>query len=274
MLLESMFDILACGHCTAIFGKWKTKLQDDDADLWLDLGFANHVPDTKPPPIPKVVSIVYDEEEDVSTICGATYYGPRLSLRNRSDLPSCNHEENRDEKQFPEMHGHHLELELEKSRPQATRIASRSCRSRTSSYMDMDDASLESIMGPRSCRSVASSRPPSASLLQQQQKEQYQRFVDSFTRSFNQSEEQKESFEEDDGSSYASVQRRLSVYLKRQEGLDTTVNLHKTTSMPPAAWGSHTNSSMSTRTLSTLHTQDKMCRATNVWGRRMRSVEV
>lgn len=279
-MFESMFDIVACGACTGLFGRWKTKLQNDDADLWLDLAFANHVPDVKPPPIPKVVSIVQDsEEEDVSTICGTAYYVPRRSQQHeRSDARNSSHEEKRDEEQVSAMYGHSLELEIEKPKSRMSRNASRGDQSRTSSYADMDDASLESIMGPRSCRSAASSRPPPVSWVKQQRKEQYQRFVDSFSRSFHLSEEHKESFEDDDGSSYGSISRKLSLYLKRKEGLDTAVSLHKASSMPPTVWSARTSSvSTSTRTRSTLtlRTQDKTCRATNVrGGGRMRSVEI
>lgn len=183
-----------------------------------------------------------------------------------------------------------MELETTKTLPQVPRsTSSRSNHSRASySCADVDDASLESIMGPRSCRSTTSSRPPTVSLAQKRQQEQYERFVESFSRSFNVSEEQKESFEDyDDGSSYGSVQKRLSLYLQRKGGLKASVNLHKSSSTPAAttstsaAWRSHRTRSMSTttaRTRSTLSTtQDKTCRATNVRGRRrlqVRTVEI
>lgn len=202
-ILESMFDLVACAPCGGMFGKWKSKLQDDDADLWLDLGFANHVPDPKPPPIPKVVSILQEsDDEDVSTICGTAY------RRQRS--PSCT--EKKEEEEYCGMFGHDLELELEPH--QSSRNVSFK-GSRSTSYLDVDDASLESVLGPRSCRSAAS-RPPMNSLLRRQrQREQYQRFVDSFSVSFNASEDQKEC---DDGSSYSSVRRKLTMYLKQNDG--------------------------------------------------------
>ena len=207
MLLESMFDLVACAPCGGMFGKWKSKLQDDDADLWLDLGFANHVPDPKPPPIPKVVSILKESEEDVSTICGTAYRESRQSRRQRPNYYS----EEKKEDDISGMFGHELELELE-SQPRSRTVSFKG--SRSTSYLDVDDASLESIMGPRSCRTTATSRPPMNSLLRRQrQREQYQRFIDSFSVSFNASEDQKEC----DGSSYSSVRRKLTLYLQKAE---------------------------------------------------------
>jgi hypothetical protein len=279
VMFETMLDIVACGPCSGIFGRWKSKLQDDDADLWLDLSFANHVPDVKPPPIPKVVSILHEsDEEDVSTICGATYCGSRRSRQERSETRSASNEEKWEEDAFSAMFGHSLELEVVKTTPHVARSTSQENRSTISSCMDVDDASLESIMGPRSCRSIASSRRQTASCIerQQQRREQYQRFVDSFSRSFNVTEDQKDEDDDDDGSSYSSVRRRLSSYLKRKNGFGAALNLQKATSMPHAVCTHRTHSmSMSTtRTSSTSHTQDKTYHVTNVGGRRIRSIEV
>jgi hypothetical protein len=278
MMFEYILDIVACVPCSGIFGRWKSKLQDDDADLWLDLSFANHVPDVKPPPIPKVVSILHEsDDEDVSTICGTTNCGSRRSRQERSEMHSTCNEEKWEEDVFSTMFGHSLELEVAETTSQVARNNIRGNSSRTSSYMDVDDASLESIMGPRSCRSIASSRRPMESCIQQQQqrREQYQRFVDSFSRSFNLSEDQKDE-DHDDGSSYSSVRRRLSSYLKRKNGFEAALNLQKATSMPHTVWTHRTHSiSMSTtRTSSTSHTLARTCRVSNGRSRRMRSIEV
>lgn len=219
-ILDSLLDFIGCVPCGGVFGRWKTKLQDDDADLWMDLGFVNHVPDRKPPPIPKVVSIVQDDdEEDVSTIYGTAYHGPRLTLEEIAAMPQSTGHNLQGEKKEDDYYCAMLQQELELE-PACwnERATSRGYRS-AGSYTDLiDDASLESIMGPRSCRSAASSRPPPASLLEQQ-REQYLRFVDSFSYSFHKtSEDQKESYEgDDDCSSYSGVRRKLTMYLKRKE---------------------------------------------------------
>jgi hypothetical protein len=275
-MFQTMLEIIACGPCSGIFGLWKSNLQDDDVDLWLDLSFVNHVPDVKPPPIPKVVSILHEsDEEDVSTICGTTYCGSRRSRKERSEVSSAGNEEKWGEDVFSAVYGHSLELEIVKTTPPITKSISRGNRSSTSSYLDVDDASLESIMGPRSCRSIASSRLSTVSRAQRQQqrREQYQRFVDSFSRSLNLTEDRKDE-DEDDGSSYSSVRRRLSSYLKRKNDYGGALNLNKATSMPHTVGTHRTHSMSTTRTSSTSHTQEKTCRTTNLRGRGVRTIEV
>ena len=240
VLLESMFDILACGPCGGMFGKFTTKLQEDDGDLWRDLGFGNHVSDPKPPPIPKVVSVLPDsDDEDVSTICGTAYRRPRVPQEQRS--PYGGEEQKEDE--FSAMVGHDLELELESQPARSKSVKFKG--SRSTSYIDVDDASLESIMGPRSCRSTLSSRPPMNSLLRRQrQREQYQRFVESFSLSFNTSEDQKEC---DDGSSYSSVRRKLILYLHQHEDLLQDASQKGPLSLQTNSYSTHTSSTLPTQ---------------------------
>lgn len=248
---NSMIDIFFCSPCPGVFGRWKTKLQDDDADLWLDLAFANHVPDEKPPPIPKVVSIrgESDDDEDVSTICGNTFEGASSSvLQERSYLLTTRREEKKED-DCSTMFGHDLELEVEE-RDRST-IKGGHCLD----YTDVDDASLESIMGPRSCRSTTSSRPPQASL-RQQQREQYQRFIDSFSYSFNTSEDQKECPEDEydaDGSSYSSLRQKISMHR-----VSTTMSAHREgPSLLETALRANTNS-LSSHTSSTMRTGNRI----------------
>jgi hypothetical protein len=220
-----------------VFGKWKSKMQDDDADLWLDLGFSNHVPHPKPPPIPKVVSILQESDaEDVSTICGTAYHGPRHARRQRSPSYAACFEEKKEE--HSEMFGHDLELELDSQQLKSRRFKG----SRSTNYLDIDDTSLESIMGPRSCRTTASSKRPMNSLLRRQrQREQYQRFVDSFSVSFNNSEDHKEC---DDGSSYSSVRRKLTLYLQQNDGPLFDSSQKGSLTLKTNSYSTHTSSTL------------------------------
>lgn len=188
VILSTVLDFFSCGPC----GKWKSQLQNDDADLWNDLTFAYAVPDGKPPAIPKVVKVVSDSDtdEDVSTLY-ESFHHRQLHWKDEGDeekssspsLTTPKISVNRETKQTTvddcsPMYGHDLELEqvLEEI-----------------NLSEDDDQSLDSIMGPRSLALSVTSRnsrrtssslpamfspiisfpPPSSrpiSLLQQQQR--------------------------------------------------------------------------------------------------------
>jgi hypothetical protein len=76
-ILATLSHIIACSPCVGTFGRWKTDLQDDDADLWNDLTLINSIPDVRPPGIPKVVEVVScsdRSDEDVSTLAYETIF--------------------------------------------------------------------------------------------------------------------------------------------------------------------------------------------------------
>jgi len=155
VILSTVLDFFSCGPC----GKWKTQLQNDDADLWNDLTFAYAVPDEKPPAIPKVVKVVSDSDtdEDVSTLYESFHHG-QLHWRDEGDeekssspsLTTPKESFNREIKQTTSddcspMYGHDLELEqvLEEI---------------NLSQDDDQSLDLDSIMGPRSLALSVTSR--------------------------------------------------------------------------------------------------------------------
>jgi hypothetical protein len=187
-ILATLSHIIACSPCVGTFGRWKTDLQDDDADLWNDLTLINSIPDVRPPGIPKVVEVVScsdRSDEDVSTLAYETIFHqhyhsspdhrPAVSRNSNSNNNNTPREE---EKSFTPSPKRTAEF-LQKGNGQASRyhthadpeleqvleeIGLKDSNSNSSNEDDDGgndhgdgDAELESIMGPRSQISMARS---------------------------------------------------------------------------------------------------------------------
>jgi hypothetical protein len=222
-----------------MFGRWKTKIHDDDddPDLWHDLIFVSPTETTKPPPpIPKILILQDEDDEDISTICGGTasFHGVpsrqhhQMQQYHRPTTKASSIPEEKKEDEYSEMFGHDLELELEEEdvpleHGSAKRKVGSNSGSHSHSFLDADDASLESIMGSYiSLATGTSSRLRGPSLLRQHQ-EQYQRFVDSFSYSFTtvedgKVEENTNEYNDGDGSSYSSYVRRKLTFVVNDKG--------------------------------------------------------
>ncbi len=293
-ILATLAHIAACSPCAGTFGRWKANLQDDDADLWNDLTLVNSIPGVQPPAIPKVVEVVScveNSDEDVSTLAYGSYHhiaSPRRTATN-------NHRVREEEKSFtpsPKRQDATLQ-EYSHRDPELEQVMEEIGRSSSSSdESGKGDAELESIMGPRSQTSMArshfsrsikraSSAPavstrPLSLLQKEQQGHQYQ--CPSLERHYSDSPSVTKDFEEEcrdnfdstmplslghyeiehDGSSYSSVNQKVSFFKRKRISLFRGSN-HGSNYKKAGGWVAldHSGSSTEDTTVSTSTSKSK-----------------
>lgn len=252
-ILSALAHIASCNPCAGSLGRWKSNLQDDDADLWNDLTLINSIPDVKPPDIPKVVEVVScsdGSDEDVSTLAYGSYHHHHhhhASPQRGNNSLLENTERREEEKSFTPSPQRNSLQEYSHRDPELEQVLEEIGDDDDSGD---GDSELESIMGPRSQTSMtrshigrsikrASSAPVSSRPVSLKQKQhQYQcpslerHYSDSLSAAKeNVEQECRDNFDatvplnlgrleiDHDGSSYSSVNLKLSFFKRNRISL-------------------------------------------------------
>ena len=252
-ILTALAHIASCNPCAGSLGRWKSNLQDDDADLWNDLTLINSIPDVKPPDIPKVVEVVScsdGSDEDVSTLAYGSYHHHHhhaMSPQRANNSLLENTTRREEEKSFTPSPQRNSLQDYSHRDPELEQVLEEIGDDDDSRE---GDSELESIMGPRSQTSMprsyisrsikrASSAPIySRSVSLKQKQHQYQ--CPSLERHYSDSpsvtkedaeEECRDNFDatvplnlgrlelDHDGSSYSSVNLKLSFFKRKRISL-------------------------------------------------------